>query len=310
MNPFDVVIVPSFYRPEFLTLCLEHLTKAIPGTAERVLWIFQDRHAGDGVELVRHLGDVRRIADTFVKQWGKGSQYVERRPHGFRANPYNFLEAYKEAYDQEPRYVYLVEEDVLVAPDFFLWHEAIQTKEEPFISVGWHCVRPSAKVPPTNDPHAYLRSYRDFASIGVCWRRENLEPLLKHATPEYYDGHGRYLARMFPTSPVPSGQWTEQAGLITRLLHDAPGRRKVCWAGLSRVAHIGIQGYHRKDGHKFPGNVAERTTALRRAVQSRETLLAHSRIKWEDVNVLQPIPAWQAEHLYCFHTNDYERGVI
>lgn len=307
----DIVIVPSYYRPEFLALCLEHLASAQNGNRDKHIMVYQDRHIGDNSEMVNiQLPEVREVCRRMSGAFSNFS-YVERHPTLFRGNPYNFLEAYNSAYlDESARLVYLVEDDVMVCRDFFVWHETIQKKLNPFISVGWHCIRDSAKVPKTDDVHAYITSYRDFSSIGICWKRENLSALIQHAKSAYYANMEHYLRNAFPGSPIPYRQWTEQAGIITRLLHEKPGERLVVWAGLARVGHIGIRGYHRKGGYKFSGNLDQKIQGLRDVYLDEKKLLDLYKDRWDDINSPKEIPQWNAHELYCFQHNAYERGII
>ena len=313
----DIIIVPSHYRAEFIYLCLEHLALAAGGR-EKEVYVFQDVHKGDKPEQLGKLVDVKAAVDVWVDRFDH-LQYVERQPHSYPKNPFNFLEAYKDAYNAEDvRYVYLVEDDVMVAKDFFQWHEAIQEKESPFISVGWHLIRTNKNVhtgqafpapTPVDDPNAYRVSYRDFSSIGLCWKRENLEPLVRHATKAYYENMTGYMAKAFPGCPVPPNTWTEQAGCITRLLHEAPGERKVVWPAYSRVGHVGISGYHRPNGHKFSGSLQNRVRDLRRAITSPNALKQLSGGS-DDVNGVPPYLPWSVDRLHCIQTIPYVRGIV
>lgn len=307
MEVRDLVIVPVYYRPEFLALCLDHILKA-EGGREKEVWVLQDRHTSDAFPLTSRLGDVRRAAEWYSEAFA-AFRFEIRKPHQFRGNPYNFLEAYREAYlCSNIRYVYLIEEDVFVSRDFFRWHEAIQERVSPWVSVGWHCIR-NPEVVPTRDARAYVTSYRDFSSIGLCWRRENLAPVAIHARPSYYSSMAEYLGKVFPRSPIAKSLWTEQAGLITRLLHETRDRL-VAWAGLTRVAHVGISGYHRARGFQFRGSLEERVEALRKAALSTESLLALSQEKFDDINALPDIPEWRAQDLFCAQHIPYIEGKI
>lgn len=307
----DRVLLPSFYRPEFLAICLEKLAEA-EGGREKAVWVYQDRHTYDAPELLRHLPEIREVCKAY--QTGgvfADFRYIEREPNNYRGNPSNFLEAYKDAYNTDADFVYLVEDDVMVGPDFFLWHEAMMEIENPFISVGWHCIRDTAKVPPTEDPHAYVTSYRDFSSIGVCWQRENLEYLVRHANADYYSDMGHYMRRAFPGSPIPANTWTEQAGLITRLLHEKPGERLVCWAGASRVSHYGFaHGYHRPKGVVFRGSLAQRIQQVKDHTRDVKTMQALNKSQWDDCNLTQDWGPWEVENLYVHQHNPYVRGII
>ena len=157
----DLILVPSHYRAEFVYLCLEHLALADGSGSNKEVYVFQDVHVGDKHSQLAKLADVRAAVEAWQGKF-EHLQYAERAPHSFPRNPFNFLEAYKEAYAcEDVRYVYLVEDDVFVAKDFFTWHEHVMEKENPFISVGWHLIRENKNVhtgqvykapPPLDDP--------------------------------------------------------------------------------------------------------------------------------------------------------------
>jgi hypothetical protein len=297
----DIVLVPSFFRPEYLHLCLQHIRVA-EGGADKEIWVVQDRKTTDSI-LSRELPEIRSVAASF----GIG-KYIERVCQPYIGNVYNFLEAYKEAYNQpDVRYIYMIEDDVLAAPDFFRWHEAVQERHDLFCSVGWHCIRNSA-AQPSEDPGAYILTYQDFSSIGVCWKREKLAALVAHARPEYYRDLGSYLTKTFPQSPIPCGTWTEQAGLITRLLHETR-MRQIAWPALARCFHIGIKGYHRQTGHTFTGNLQARIKALRSALETNR-INNLSRDSFDDINPPRDIPVWTPESLRVAQSFPYKDGYI
>lgn len=302
----DIVIVPSYYRPEYIALCLEYLAAA-DGAKEKEVWVGQDRHTNDGRYLTNELPAVRHVVDSF-KLAGKFASitYIERAPTPYIGNPSNFLELYKQAYETDARYVYLVEDDVLVAPDFFRWHEAVQAKHDLLVSVGWHCVR-NPEVKRSSNPAEYITSYRDFSSIGVCWKREKLAPLVKHARVEYYRDMAVYLRGAFPNNPFAAGQWTEQAGVITRLLHETRNRL-VAWPSLRRCSHVGVHGYHRPHGHKFTGTLDERVAALRQAVAS-VSIQGMSKDFEDDIEPIITPGAWTPEQLHEVQHIPYVVGV-
>jgi len=184
----------------------------------------------------------------------------------------------------------VIEDDVLVGHDFFRWHEAVQQLGDYFCSVGWHCIR-NPEVKPGTDPAAYIESERDFSSIGVCWKRERLWEIAKHASVAYYRDLAGYLKGVLPACGIPDGQWTEQAGLIMRILLTTPGA-KVAWPVVARCAHVGIHGYHRGRGHQFQGSIVQRVEALRAAVQSTEKLVGLSKDPFDDVAALPAVGEW------------------
>lgn len=316
----DLVLIPTFARPEYLSLCLEYLAKA-DGAKEKEVWISHDRHTRDNPGIGR---EVSLSFDVFQQHMNSfaGISFLEREPHNYVGNPLNFLELYRRAHAEEDvRYVYLVEDDVFVYPDFFRWHEAMQARgvihpvpghaaqerEDFFCTVGWHCVR-NPEVKPGTDPTEYIESTRDFSSIGVCWKREKLAAFVKHATPEFYGNMGNYLARAFPGSPIPPGQWTEQAGVVTRLLHETRNRW-VAWPVARRCSHVGVSGYHRPNGFRFHGELKERVKALRAAI-STEAIVGMNKDFGGDIEPYQPTGSWTPEQLHVIQRFPYVPGKI
>lgn len=301
----DIVIVPSFYRPEYLYVCLEHILAA-EGGAEKEIWIFQDRHTRDLPHMAQKLPEIERIANEFRPKFA-GLKYTVRPPHDYVGNPYNFLEAYKEAHATDARFVYLVEEDVFIAKDFFRWHEALQTRADYFVTMGWHQLR-NPDVKKSTDQNAIVNSTCDFSSIGVCWKREKLAEVVKHAVPQYYGTMRVYLAQNFPHCPIPPVQWTEQAGLIMRVLLQGAGTRLVGAPALSRCAHIGIFGYHRAGGYQFEGPLVKRVAELRAAAKDTAKLVSLSKDPFDDVAALPEIGAWSPETLHVAQHFDFSKA--
>ena len=237
---------------------------------------------------------VKQVCAEFEKKFA-AFRYIEQTPHGCVGNPRNFLSLYKAAYETDARYVYLVEDDVHVHPDFFRWHEAVQARGNYFVTVGWHCTR-NRSFKLSEDPRDYIESTCDYTSVGVCWKRENLASVVKHAADAYYSDMSKYLGGWFPSSPIPRGTWTEQAGLIMRIVLDAAGTKTVAFASRRRADHRGIHGYHRHAGYRFHGSLSERIAAFRAALaEGRLNKLAND--PFDDID--EPIPTlpWRAEDL-------------
>jgi hypothetical protein len=299
----DIVLIPTYARPEYLFICLEHIEQAA-GASALELWVIQDRHTRPIANVERDLAETAKICAHFNTR-GLKIRFTERQPHAFWGNPYNFLEAYKEAYATDARYVYLIEDDVLISPDFFLWHEAVQARADYFVTVGWHCIRNKA-VQKSNDPTAYIETTCDYSSIGVCWRRENLSVVVPHANPDYYKDLTGYTDRNFPDNPIPRNQWTEQAGLIMRLVLQNRDTRTVAWPSLPRCAHVGAYGYHRPQGQRFGGDVPARVCALRAATSNAKLLAGMVRDQYKDIEPLPIIPPWRPEDLHVVQSLKWE----
>ena len=292
----DVVLIPTFRRPEYLTLCLEHIVAAMPqADGWKQVIVTHDQHGmyPDSVE------PTRRVVQSFQEKMQ--IEFSVRLPHNHYGNSFNCLELYKQGLAcTGARYIYLIEDDVLIAPDFFAWHEAVQERGDYFATVGWNCFRNPA-FQRSNDPNAYIETNKDYASIGVCWRPENLKTFVAHATPAYFANSAAYLERTFPKSQYGAG-WTEQDGIITRMLEET-NDRVVAWPSRSRCFHVGVSGYHRTAGYQFKGQNAGRN--LEECVAELRAALVSNRIKslacdpFCDIEYsVEETPTWRTEDLY------------
>lgn len=304
----DLVCIPANFRPEFLHVCLEHILAA-DGGKDKIIWVSQDRHATDLVEKHNLLTEVRAVVEGFNRSLRFNYiRYIERSPHSFTGNPYNFLELYKEAYaQQDVRCVYLIEDDVIVGRDFFRWHEAVHERfgYELLCSVGWHCTR-NKNVKPTTDPNALIQSARDFTSIGVCWNRQALQYLVPHARTEYYRDLSGYIKAVMPANPIPHHKWTEQAGLIMRVLLEQKGRKFVMWPGQRRCSHIGMSGYHRRNGFQFSGRLDDKIRQLKQVIGSTKAMRALSPELYDDIDELPLMQEWKPEDLRIVQKIPYD----
>lgn len=270
----DLVLITTYNRPEYLRLCLEYLSKA-RGINNKIIWICIDRGNSLIREFYEVLNDFREL-DFSVKV---------RPEHSYLGNTFNTLEAYKEAYKTDANLVYLVEDDVLVTPDFFEWHEEVQNKNDLICSVAYRCSRNSNRLRSyEHDPEAYFISSKDYASIGVCWKREKLDYITTHANSEYYKDLVGYLKKHFPNNKF-SSCFTEQDGLVMRLLGETHGY--VAWPFVPRAYHFGVWGYNRPRGSRLSYQ------------EIKEMIHNEQKIKMVDKDFgdiepmpIEPIPAW------------------
>ncbi len=292
----DIVLIPTFRRPEYLTLCLEHIAAALPlADGWKQIIVMHDMHG----RYAEPVDASRRVVESFKEKLQ--IEFHVRAPHNYYGNSYNCLELYRQALDQPGvRLIYLIEDDVLVTPYFFAWHEAVQDRSNYFATVGWTCFR-NTNFKRSDNPCGYIETNKDYASIGVCWRPEKLATFVAHATPEYYDNSAAYLQRTFPSSQYGAG-WTEQDGIITRMLEEA-NNRWVAWPSRSRCFHVGVSGFHRAAGHQFKGLNARRD--LDECVEELRAALLSNTIKslvsdpFGDVEYSTEVtPPWLPENLY------------
>lgn len=281
----DICIITSYNRPDYLRLCLEYLSRA-EGIADKEIWVCIDRGRSLIREFYEVLVDFKHLKIS-----------VTIRPeHNYHGNSYNTLEAYKEAYATDAEFIFLVEDDVLVQPDFFKWHEVIQKTEDFFCSVAYRCHRNSEARKDISDPSAYFTTARDFASIGVAWRRTRLASVIAHAQEEYYKDLAGYLEQYFPNNRF-GDCFTEQDGLIMRILGETHGL--IAWPYVPRCWHIGFNGYNRIRGPRLSYDEIKDT------IHNASKIDAAS-IDFKDIEVVptEPTPAWESSQLYCLQRFD------
>lgn len=276
----SIVICTTYNRPQYLRLCLEYLQQA-EGIDSKEIWICIDRGRVLYRDICEILNDFPRLHfHTFV-----------REPHSYHGNTYNTMEAYKDAYASNAKFIYLVEDDVLVRPDFFKWHEAVQSRNDFFCSIAYKCIRNGEARTDVSDETAYFTSRRDYASIGVCWKREKLAFVIEHAKPEYYSDLPGYIAQRFPNNRF-SDCFTEQDGIIMRILDEIKG--KIVWPYTPRAYHIGFSGYNRPRGKHLTYN------ELCDIIHDSDKVHLEDR----DFNDIEPIPLiapsdWNTSQLHC-----------
>lgn len=253
----DIVLIPTYMRPEYLALCLEFLSKAEGARDNKEYWICQDMREHDEHRHKMQLDWTREV----IEHSPLPVRYIRRAAHEYAGNSYNTLEAYKEAYETDAEFVYLVEEDVLVTPDFFTWHGAVQRSEpDAMCSIGYRCSRNAEARRDIYDPASYFTTARDYASVGDCWRRERLKPVVAHATPAYYADQTGYILRTFEGNRF-AGDFCEQDGLIMRVMWDVMGY--TAWPYVPRCYHFGWYGYHRPNGRRPDGQLAGKVATIR-----------------------------------------------
>ena len=224
----EVILVPTYRRPEHLFLCLSYINAFAP---EIPVCVFPDRGTYDDPEfkMVMESFDPARFAAMYVAD------------HDYHGNSYNTMEAFRWAYSaQNFDLIYLVEDDVMVHPDFFKWHREVhEDKPDIFGSMAWVFNR---YAPITED-----RLFQPwYYSIGTCFKREKLGLIARHATPRYYADMQGYIEKTFKGSALNfphSIQHYEQDGLIQRILDVDQSQTVSC--GIAKCTHAGLFGYNR-----------------------------------------------------------------
>jgi hypothetical protein len=225
----EIVLVPTYKRPEMLFYCLTML-RAYGGN-DLTIAVFPDRGTYNDKEFqdVMSSFDERNTHALFVPD------------HDYYGNSFNTMEAFRFAYNADCDLTYYVEDDVMVHWDFFHWHRAVQEEESDiFASMGWIF---NHYAPITMD----LLFQPWYYSVGTCFSREKLKLIVDHATPRYYKDMPGYIEKTFAGSVLNTGgqniQHYEQDGLIQRVM-DRDHTQVVC-RGIASCTHLGTFGYNK-----------------------------------------------------------------
>jgi hypothetical protein len=277
MSEKDILIIPTFSRPEMLWVCLDYIAKC-PEANLLDIRVCVDTHENN----FRH-PDLRDIATVLSKFPTLHVDMTVRSPHGYYGNSYNVLSAYRDAYDTHAQYVFMVEDDIMVAKDFFEWHYSVQKElRNCFCSIGTLNQRsPIPNIPVTEK--GFYTSYKDYASWGVCFRREVLRNIIRHAHPDYFS-HMEYYIRHHLSGFGFDSEYCEQDGLIVREM----GREKgfSIYPTKAHAQHVGWYGYHRTASVRPEGSLEERYHHVKKVVSDPVELKKHVH-DFYDIEVLR-----------------------
>jgi hypothetical protein len=224
----EVVLVPTYKRPEMLFHCLALIRAFEP---QIPISVFPDRGTLDDPEL---RDPIEAFSDNVQWNWVA--------PHDYPGNTMNVMEAYRWAYNETFDLTYLIEDDVMIHPDFFKWHREQHDDEdshEIFASMAWIFNR-HAPIVEMDMRQAW------YYSIGTCFARDKLRLIVEHATSNYYGDMTGYLAKHFKTSPLNDPlniQHFEQDGLIQRIIDQE--KSQTVSPGIAKCTHLGFYGYNR-----------------------------------------------------------------
>ena len=276
----DAVLIPTFNRPEFLTLALDCILHSdIP---KGMTFVFQIDYGHDP--------DVVKVIDRFdnnlVKKYGQNAPKIVKSftlkskfPSKSKLS-YNILTGYRNAVGYSDRYVYMIEDDVMIGESFWQFHEWVHDHSDTakafgegglFCSIG--SKNPNREVKQTNDVKLWYTSSGDYASVGVCFHKDVLKDIvLPHANEKYFSFPARYIKNTIGLQGI-SAMYPEQAGLIRRL--QIKSGLPIAFPYVPRAFHSGFYGKNRK-GYEIKGTLEDRIDAVRdiafNIVRLRETV--------------------------------------
>jgi hypothetical protein len=254
----DVVLIPAYERPEFTRLCLQYLSRA-RGIETKEVCLFIDNHKSKDF---REIFEAQRpniaMANELFPNRAFTSCEVAHESYG---NSRNVVDALIFGFKIGAERIYLVEDDILVAPDFFSWHEAVLVEPGVFVSCSTALSKsahfqingPQAMDEGYFDPAAYYLAEGPYSSHAVAFKRGNL---------------GLLLTRLAGIDDWHSG-WEQD--LVTQQ-YLTRSKQKSAWSFMPRAYNIGWYSYHINTGRKFTGTLKEQSKAIEETIRDQHAL--------------------------------------
>ena len=279
------MLLPCWRRPEFLWHCLDNLTRTEQLDDLRLVFRPDTGYCAEILEVIRSFA--QRLPPFEI-------DFPPVCPYRRTKQSANVLLGYLRAAASARRFVFLIEEDVMIARDFFRWHRAVHAASPGrlFCSIA---ARNAHRVEPTPaDPEGYYLNRGDYCSYGVCFEKSVLRELVApHVNLAYMARPKAYVRRHFASSRVGLG-FVEQDGLLRRIQESCP--LPIAFACLPRAFDAGFYGYNRPGGN--PGSVQERVAALGRIIYSPDAM-RQAALRPEYQGASAPIdlqtPPWQVQ---------------
>jgi hypothetical protein len=168
------------------------------------------------------------------------------KPHvNVPSGMWNILNALKYGYETGARYVFIVEEDICIFPDYFDWHMAAQTSGD-YIAT---CGRKMLRYP----------NYTAYTNPGSCFSHDKLGLIARHITSELFQDHVGYMDKTFGVMDESSHL---DDGLIRRVARQHG--LQVKYPETPKCAHIGFRMYNNLDIYQNQGDIETRIAGLRK----------------------------------------------
>lgn len=241
----DSVLIPCWRRPEFLLATLTRIKLA------------------RGAEDLHYLFTVDRGSDPRVHEVIEHFPYHKRKViqhHPYRGPAYNILEGYRELYrsTNDGDRIYLIEDDVFIAEDFFEFHDEAWDLDDEAKIVSACRNQNLPKLSNFIDATSAVYRHVSYQSLGVSFDRRIFPEILEHASRAYYLDPIEYCATRLSDKGLPESA-ASQDGLIHRIV-----RKNLWWTIYPitpRAFHAGFYGLNRH-GIPLSGSVEEAASRL------------------------------------------------
>lgn len=190
----QTVIISSWRRAEYLTLCLQTLSKA-RGIENKKVMVFQNDRRDAGVDLRPVHVVLANAFDLFPHFQVVTTNYVDNGHPGWVWAHYD---AFALVHDLGAERIYFLSDDNVVTPDFFEWHDAVHADGDWFASSAWRNVEGSNKP---FDLEAYYQIGLDEVAHGFAVNREHVPELLSTppfwCNPEHWEAQGKKIVKPY-----------------------------------------------------------------------------------------------------------------
>jgi hypothetical protein len=196
--------------------------------------------------------DCRQVAESFSSSFSDIYLRVMNY-HQFHGNSYNVLSGIKDALKVGGDLIHVVEDDIMVSLGYFAFHEAAHSAAPDTFAVS-ACKNQNL----SGEAPAPVYRHPSYQSLGVSFRLDVAERIVRHDLPLYYGDMVNYCRRNFPGSVIPPGH-AEQDGLINRIRESSGG--VTVYTTQPRAFHAGFYGYNRT-GTKLGGSIERRSVKI------------------------------------------------
>ena len=215
----SIVVMPVAHRPEFAALALECLG-----------------HTHFDVPILVFVDDVEeKLKDDFFTVFANhapsNASLEYREPHiPVSSGCWNITQSIKDGRGEGADYVFLVEEDVMVRPNFFEYHWEKLAGGEFLASCGRKC------------PVFYERYPDIYTNPGSCLTGPLVDNMIPHLHDVFYHDTGKYLNETFEVRAP--GIHGLDDGLIRRIIWQMNG--KAAYQDPPACSHTGFMAYENR----------------------------------------------------------------
>lgn len=186
----------------------------------------------------QRLGEFEYVRDEYFPE----AAIYHARPHiEAPSGCWNILQALRAGYDTGAESIFLIEEDVMVYPDYFAWN--FKQDGDYFATCGRLRKEHSSDY---------------YTNPGACFKRKSLRHVIPHINDSYFRDRRSYMDATFGVMDEASDL---DDGLIRRVIRQQ--NAKVLYPETPKVAHQGFHYYNKLVQYKIEGSIAERVQGFR-----------------------------------------------